>query len=43
MAYLEEHKVFNEDEIRDIVKIREEHEYRMIKNSSKKLDFLEAI
>lgn len=43
LAYLEKRGYFNQEEIQDILKTRESFEYRLIKNKSKKLDFLEAI
>ena len=43
MAYFEEKQVFDEDEIRVIFKEREQQEYRLMKNSAAKLDFLIAI
>ena len=43
IKYFEKKEFLDEDEIREITKDRETLEYRMIKNKSKKLDFLEAI
>ena len=35
--------IFSADEVRDIIKKREDFEYRMNKNTSSPVDFLEAI
>ena len=43
LAYLERRGCFDQEEIQDIIRKRESYEYRLIKNKSKKVDFLEAI
>ena len=43
LQHLERRGFFQKDEIKRILEQRETMEYRMIKNSASKLDFLQAI
>jgi len=43
LSHLERRGFFSSEEVREILAIREEMEYRMIKNQAAKSDFLKAI
>lgn len=43
LQHLERRGYFSTDEIKEIIRKREKMEYAMIKNSSSKSDFLEAV
>lgn len=43
LSYFNDKKIFSVEEIAEIIRQSEKIEYRLIKNSSTKIEFLEAI